>query len=99
MRKTYGNYRKKDEFIGDMYEWMRQNAEDNSETLERLQRNLRLAQKRELTVRQRQVLQMYFERKMRVTEIAMELSLSKSTVSRTIDRAKAKLYRFLRYSF
>ena len=40
------------EWIGDMTVWLRENAEDNSEQLDRLRRNLRLAREQELTARQ-----------------------------------------------
>lgn len=85
------------EVYGDMAAWLRANAEDNESDLRRLKRNLRLARDEELTARQRQLLQMRYERSMSVTAIALELGLDKSTVSRTISRAKRRLYKCLRY--
>ena len=41
------------EWLGDMTVWMRANAQDNSEQLRRLRRNLRRAREQELTDRQR----------------------------------------------
>lgn len=61
------------EWYGDMAAWMRDNAEDNSEQLTRLQRNLRSARKQELTPRQNQMLELYFDRRMNMVEIAKEL--------------------------
>lgn len=87
------------EFAGDLTVWLRENAEDNSEQLERLKRNLRLARKQELTPRQSQMLSMYFDQGMNMSQIARELGLNRSTVSRTLVRAKARLYRCLRYGF
>ena len=82
---------------GDMAAWLRANAEDNESDVRRLKRNLRLAREEELTPRQRQLMQMRFEQNMSVSEIAQALGLDKSTVSRTITRAKQRLYKCLRY--
>lgn len=89
---------KASEWIGDLTVWNRQNAADNSERLERLRRNLRQAREQELTPRQRQLLALYYDQGMTIPQIAEELGLNRSTVSRTLRRAKARLYRCLRYS-
>ena len=86
------------EFYGDMAAWMRENAADNAEDLHRLRRALRVAREQELTPRQREMLHMHFELEMSMTQIASELGVDKSTVSRTIARAKGRLYRVLRYT-
>ena len=86
------------EWIGDLTVWKRQNAEDNSERLDRLRRNLRQAREQELTPRQRQVLSLYYDQGMNIPQIAGELGLNRSTVSRTLRRAKDRLYRCLRYA-
>ena len=85
------------EFYGDMAEWIRTHAEDNESDLLRLKRNLRLAREEELTERQRQLLRMRYEENKTVSAIARELGVDKSTVSRTITRAKNRLYKCLRY--
>ena len=84
------------EWIGDLTVWNRQNAADNSERLERLRRNLRQA--RELTPRQRQLVSLYYDQGMNIPQIAEELGLNRSTVSRTLRRARDRLYRCLRYA-
>ena len=86
------------EWIGDLTVWTRQNAGDNSERLERLRRNLRQARERELTPRQRQMLELYYDQGKTNPQIAGELGLNRSTVSRTLRRARDRLYRFLRYA-
>lgn len=83
-------------FTADLQVWMRENADDNSEQLARLKRNLRRARSLELTPRQ-QVLSLYFDQERSVTEIARLLTVNPSTVSRTLQRAKRRLYRCLRY--
>lgn len=86
------------EWIGDLTVWNRQNAGDNSERLERLRRNLRQARERELTPRQRQLLDLYYDQGMNIPQIAEELGVNRSTVSRTLRRARDRLYRCLRYA-
>ena len=95
------------EWIGDMTVWLRDHAEDNSEQLERLRRGLRRAREQELTPRQRQMLTLYYDREMvflyydrglKMSQIAQKLGVNRSTVSRTVKRAKQRLYRCLRYA-
>lgn len=86
------------EWIGDLTVWNRQNASDNAEQLDRLRRNLRKAREQELTPRQRQMLELYFDQGMNIPQIAGELGVHRSTVSRTLRRAKNRLYRCLRYA-
>lgn len=85
------------EWAGDLTVWMRANAQDNAEQLSRLRKNLRAAREQELTARQRQILAMYYDRNMTTTRIAAELGLNRSTVSRTLRRAREKLFHCLRY--
>lgn len=109
MASTHYNYRnygsrgpvsrRNNEFEGDMAVYMRSIAPDNDEVLERLRRNLRLARRQELTPRQAQVLDLYFDRNMTMEQVGRELGITKSTVSRTVTRAKNRLKRCLRYGF
>ena len=85
------------EFAGDLTVWKRQNDPDNTERLERMRRNLRQAREQELTPRQRQIVALYYDRGLTIPEIAGELGVNRSTVSRTLQRAKARLRRFLQY--
>ena len=87
------------DFNADLQVWMRENAEDNSEQLSRLKRKLRQARELELTPRQRQVLAMHFDQDLSVTQIARELHVNPSTITRTLQRAKGRLRRCLRYGF
>ena len=74
-----------------------QAGEDNSPRLERLQRNLTMALD-ELTPIQRKEVEMYYFRRMTQTDIARELGVNKSSVSRGLSRARRRLRGFLRYS-
>jgi len=86
------------EWIGDMTVWLRENGEDNSLRLERMRRNLRRARETELTPCQRQVLELYYEQRLQVNEIARQLGVNPSTVSRTLRRARERLKKCLQYS-
>lgn len=86
------------EWIGDMTVWLRENSEDNSLQLERMRRNLRRAREKELTPRQKYLLELHYEQHMSVTEIARFLGVNASTVSRTLQRARNRLKRCLKYT-
>ena len=86
------------EWAGDMTVWLREQANDNQEQMERLRRNLRRAREQELTPRQQQILTLRYEQNMNGAEIARMLGLNRSTVSRTIRRAQERLRRCLQYA-
>ena len=86
------------EWIGDLTAWNRAHAQDNTEQLDRLRRNLRRARELELTPRQRQMVELYYDQGMNIPRIAQELGVNRSTVSRTLRRARDRLYRCLRYA-
>ncbi|WP_295588252.1 sigma-70 family RNA polymerase sigma factor [uncultured Oscillibacter sp.] len=87
------------QLLADLTVWEQENSEDNAQQLQRLHRNLRLARQQVLTPRQQQVITLFFEQQMNMTEIARQLGIHRSTVSRTLQRAKSRLYQALRYSF
>lgn len=87
------------EFSGDMAAWAAENCENNEEQLARLYKNLRLVRQFELTDRQRQIMQMYYDEGQSMTAIARELHIHRSTVSRNLSRGRERLKRFLRYAF
>ena len=60
-------------------------------------RRLKKALRSELTPRQREYVERYYLRQMRMQDIAEELGVNVSTVSRTIKRGRARLHRCLRY--
>lgn len=90
--------RRNSAFLRDLMAWNRATGEDNSEQLERLRRNLRRARETELTARQKEIVRLYFDQDMSITEIARREGIHKSTVSRTLNRAKARLKSHLQYS-
>lgn len=86
------------EWIGDLTVYLRETGEDNSLQLERLRRNLRAARERELTPRQRMMVEMRYDQGLSGREIARRLKVNPSTVSRTLSRAKNRLRQYLRYT-
>ncbi len=87
------------EALIDLRLWRSRHEEnDNGSQLERLTAYLPLAVTQELTERQRQIVTMFFYEEKSVSQIARELQLHPSTVSRTLHRAIQRLHRVLQYS-
>ena len=78
------------QFLADLSNWQRESAPDNSADLERLRRNLRFARQ--------QVLELYYDQGLTMGQIAAKLHLNRSTVCRTLQRARERLYACLRYT-
>lgn len=100
MKSTQYNHRPQSragEWLGDLTAWQQINGGDNTERLAHLQKKLRQAREEELTPRQQEILTMHFDRQMTIAQIAQELGVCSSTVSRTITRAKNRLRRCLQY--
>lgn len=86
------------ELLDDLAAWECLHAGDNSEQIGRLLRNMRRARESELTERQAEMLHLYYDLGRSMPRIAQELGVNKSTVSRTLARARARLKRYLRYT-
>lgn len=78
--------------------WQGQDSEDNDARMQRLRRNLKKAIDQELTWRQQTMLLMRYSENCSQTDVAARLGVDKSTVSRTLARARKKLARVLQYS-
>ncbi len=52
----------------------------------------------DLTKTQKQYIIMYYMNNMKIHEIALQFGVNKSTVSRTINRAKKRIYERLKYT-
>ena len=85
--------------LGDYAAWQLAEAEDNSEQIARLCRNLRQVRETELTERQAEMIRLYYDEGMSIPEIAREKGLHKSTVSRTLARGRERIKRYLQYSW
>ena len=86
------------EWFGDLTVWMQDRSGDNAEQLDRLRRGLRQARETELTPRQQEILSLYYDQGMLMSQIAEALGIHRSTVSRTLRRARKRLYHCLRYT-
>ncbi len=84
-------------YAADMAVYTRQMSTDNHKQQNRLKRNLALALAQDITPRQRDMLEMYYGKKMTMREIGEVLGVDRSTVSRTIKRGEERLARCLRY--
>lgn len=69
----------------------------NNNQLEIIKKTLKLVIVSELTIRQREILILYFYKKLKMTEIATILKINKSTVSRTLKRAIQKIHKHIKY--
>lgn len=96
MRNRFMDARSGD-WLCDLNTWLKENANSNSDLVIRLQKNLTLARQQELTRRQQEVIDLYFDHGMTMSQIARQLGVSSSTISRTVRRAKRRLYKSLRY--
>lgn len=90
-------YRRGNAYAADMAEYARSMAADNTAELGRVKRNLVRALREEVTPRQRQMLLLYYAERLNMRQIAAQLRVDKSTVSRTIKRGEERLRRCLRY--
>ena len=74
------------QFLADLANWQRESAPDNSADLQ------------VLTKRQQQILELYYDQGLTMGQIAAKLHLNRSTVCRTLQRARERLYACLRYT-
>ena len=73
------------------------NPDDNRLRLRRLRRYLPAAME-DLTERQKEMVRMHFFDEKTVSDIARELAVNRSTVSRCLSRAEKRLLRTLRFT-
>lgn len=92
-------YRRGNPYSRDMAAYMRQLSEQNTNTnsMEQLRHNLVRCLNEDITPRQRTMLTMYYVHQLSQKEIARQLNVDRSTVSRTILRGERQLQRCLRY--
>ncbi len=74
-----------------------QSAGSNKTDLDKKRQLLRIALQTELTDRQRECLEMYYYKNLKMVEIASLLSLSPSTVTRHLKAAHKKLKNIAKY--
>ena len=84
--------------LADVTLWRQENAADNDQQLYRLRQKLRQAKNLELTPRQQQILALHYDQRMTIAQIAKQLGVHRSTVSRTLQRARKRLHHYLQYT-
>ena len=88
------------EVFGDHFPWMDSTSalySDNSKHIERLKNSLLKAIESELTECQRLAVEEFYFQNKSVTQIALDIGVNKSTVSRHLKRAREKLGQALKY--
>jgi RNA polymerase sigma factor (sigma-70 family) len=70
-----------------------------AEASERLKKVMARIIRDELTKRQKEMVALYYYNQCGVSEIAQMLGVAPSTVSRTIKRARDRIYRYLKYYY
>ena len=83
----------------EMARWTALLGKDNSRELNCLRGKLSRALAEEVTPRQRQVLDLYYQEEMNLEQIGLRLGVGKSAVSRTLRRGENRLRRCLRYGY
>lgn len=73
------------------------NAETNSARIQLMKRALSKVIQQDLTPRQRQVILLYYYEGLTMTEIARQLGIDPSTVSRTVSRGRRNILNYLKY--
>ena len=86
------------EDVGSLQEYLKDTASTNDEALLRAKNVLSKAIQTELTAKQQEYLLMQFCDGLTVTEISRRCGVDKSVVSRTISRAKRRLYHCIKYA-
>lgn len=84
---------------GFVREMLQEDADGNRTHLVLAQNALHDILAEDLTERQREILTMHYYDKCSVTQIAQRLHISKSTVSRTMSRAKRRIQKHMRFYF
>lgn len=76
-----------------------ENGEGNSEIKKIAIKALKKVIEEQLTTRQKQYLVLYYYNNVDMVQIAKQFGVNKSTVSRTINRARQKIYKYMKYYF
>lgn len=91
-------YRRGNEFEGDFEIYRSAVSGDNSGRREKMKEAVLKAMENELSDKQRQTLELYYFKEMTMQEIADELGVCRSTVSRSLSRARSRISRCVKYS-
>lgn len=84
-------------FESDIAKIVKKKGTSNAIKIETLKRMVKLIVQKELSERQRTILELYFVRGLKYFQIAEILRVNKSTISRTKKRAFRTIYKILKY--
>jgi RNA polymerase sigma factor (sigma-70 family) len=88
------------EELSSFQEFQRMAGEETDPQLrKRLFRVMRQILLKDLTPRQRQMMEMHYFQNLTMTEIALRLGVNKSTVSRCISRGRSRMELYMKYLF
>ncbi len=76
-----------------------ENTNTNSEKLKIAKKALKKVVEEQLSTRQKQVIVLYYYKKLDMPEIARLLSVNVSTISRTLKRARQNIIKYLKFYF
>ena len=82
-----------------LYENSSENTNTNSEKLKIAKKALKKVVEEQLSTRQKQVIVLYYYKKLDMPEIARLLSVNVSTISRTLKRARQNIIKYLKFYF
>ena len=74
-------------------------SESNSDKLKTVRKALKKVVEQQLTTRQKQVIVLYYYKQIDMPAIAEMLGINVSTVSRTLNRARQNIMKYLQYYF
>ena len=74
-------------------------SETNGEKLKLVKKALKKVVEEQLSARQKQMIVLYYYKEIDMPEIAEMLGINVSTVSRTLNRARQNLMKYLKYYF
>lgn len=85
----------------EMFDLIRQNenSQSNSELRKIAIKALKKIIEEQLSTRQKQYIVLYYYNNVDMVQIAKQCGVNKSTVSRTINRAKQNIYKYMKYYF
>lgn len=84
----------------DLFKSIAEETSDNEEVMDKhkaMKRALYFVINNDLTKTQKSYIILYYKQEMKISEIAEKYGVNRSTVSRTIKRAKEKIFNILKY--
>ncbi len=97
-RRLNLDFNQSNKYMLDMYNKLIK-SETNDEKLKCAKKALKKVIEEQLSARQKEMIVLYYYKQMDMTEISKLLNVNVSTVSRTINRAKNNIFKYMQYYF